>query len=332
MTTFVGLDIGGANLKATHPDGTAHIVPFPLWKQPAQLPSAIAALLDKMPTHDRLAVTMTGELCDCFETKRQGVLAILDAVEQSAHGKDLMIWRNDATFASLKEARQTPLAVAAANWLALATYAGRFASSGPVLLVDVGSTTTDIIPLQDGKPVPRGRNDVERLKCQELVYTGVKRTPVCALLSSAVMAELFATTLDVYLVLDDIADSDDNDTADGRPATKSHAMSRLARMLGGDSENCTEEEILSLARKTAAIQQAILRCALRRVQRSLSGPAKHVILSGCGEFLAQRALLHEGFDEENLIHLSKHLGPGLSAAACAHAVAVLAQEKLQHGA
>ena len=36
-------------------------------------------------------------------------------------------------------ARQTPLQVAAANWLALATYAGRFAPDGPALLLDIGS-------------------------------------------------------------------------------------------------------------------------------------------------------------------------------------------------
>jgi len=67
---------------------------------------------------------------------------------------------------------------AAANWLALATYAGRLAPRGPAVLLDVGSTTTDVIPLQDGTPVPRGRTDPERLESKELVYTGVRRTPL----------------------------------------------------------------------------------------------------------------------------------------------------------
>ena len=100
---------------------------------------------------------MTGELCDCFETKRQGVLAILDAVEavggrqagpRLAHRRPL---RRPCGGAA------EPLKAAAANWLALATFAGRFAPEGPALLIDVGSTTTDIVPLRDGRPVPHRR-------------------------------------------------------------------------------------------------------------------------------------------------------------------------------
>src|SRR5438046_1175169 len=71
--SVLGLDIGGANLKAVHADGSARTVRFPLWKQPADLPAALSALLASMPHSTRLAVTMTGELCDCFATKREGV-------------------------------------------------------------------------------------------------------------------------------------------------------------------------------------------------------------------------------------------------------------------
>src|SRR5262249_53239624 len=149
-----------------------------------------------------------------------------------AAGKPISVWRNDGRFVDLAVARQVPLQVAAANWLALATYAGRFAPSGPALLLDIGSTTTDVIPLHDGKPTPRGRTDPERLKCGELIYVGVRRTPLCALLGIEGAAEVFATTLDVALILDWIPENpDDCDTADGRPATKAAAHVRLARMM-----------------------------------------------------------------------------------------------------
>src|SRR5580765_5567900 len=143
----LGLDIGGANLKAAHSTGVARLEPFPLWKQPAALPEALEGLIKRMPAHDLLAVTMTGELCDCYESKREGVTAILDAVAAGAGGQPTRVWRTAGRLVDLETARATPLQTAAANWLALGTFAGRYAPNGPALVIDIGSTTTDIIPL-----------------------------------------------------------------------------------------------------------------------------------------------------------------------------------------
>src|SRR5207253_9300437 len=115
--------------------------------------------------------------------------------------------------------------------------------------LDIGSTTTDIVELWRGRPVPSAWTDMERLKCSELVYTGVRRTPLCAVLGTSVAAELFATTLDVYLTLGLIPeDADDGNTADGRPATKHWAHLRLARMLCGDGDTVADKETRALAR------------------------------------------------------------------------------------
>src|SRR6516225_6634290 len=129
----LGLDIGGANLKAAWyrtDDPAASIArnqPFALWKDPAGLPDILRACISSLPSAAILAVTMTGELCDCFESKRVGVLAILDAVQAVAGGKPVHVWCVDGRFRDLPGARATPLQAAAANWLALATFAGRFA-------------------------------------------------------------------------------------------------------------------------------------------------------------------------------------------------------------
>src|SRR5207248_2423845 len=109
MTSVLGLDIGGANLKAAHRDGTARLRPFALWKQPERLPAALRALLAEMPARDVLAVTMTGELCDCFATKRDGVHAILDAVEQVAGGTPVLVWTTAGRFTDTAAARRDPL-------------------------------------------------------------------------------------------------------------------------------------------------------------------------------------------------------------------------------
>jgi probable H4MPT-linked C1 transfer pathway protein len=324
MTTPVlGLDIGGANLKAAHTDGPVRSRPFALWKRPHDLAAVLRTLAADFPPADRVAVTMTGELCDCFATKRDGVRHILDAVAAVFAPSTACVFRTDGRFVRWEEAHADLLPCAAANWLALATFAGRHITHDPALLVDIGSTTSDLIPLSGGRPVASGGTDADRLKTGELVYTGVRRTPLCALLGAGGAAEFFATTHDIYLLLDAIPeDPADTDTADGRPATKDHAHARLARMLCGDRETITPSQTWALAKRLALIQQQLLDHAAHRIAAT-HGPPRMLILAGTGEFLARAALAH--FDGR-VVSLADRLGPERSAAACAYAVALLAAE------
>ncbi|MFN4259702.1 MAG: hydantoinase/oxoprolinase family protein [Gemmataceae bacterium] len=326
IVSVLGLDIGGANLKAAHVDGAARSLPFALWRHPEGLREALDRLLAEMPPFDMLAVTMTGELCDCFETKRQGVGYILDTVARLSAGKAVRVWQNEGRFTDVATARANPFRTASANWLALATFAGRFAPAGPALLLDIGSTTTDIIPLRDGQPIPTGRTDLERLASGELLYTGARRTPVCALLGTAGAAEWFATTLDVYLLLEDIAeDAADQDTADGRPATRCHAHDRLARMLCADRESLDCAAVRQLAERIAAQQLNDIAKACQRVAERGSAPPETLIFSGSGEFLAHRLLALGALARpKQVISWRERLGVEISSAACAYAVAVLA--------
>jgi probable H4MPT-linked C1 transfer pathway protein len=324
----LGLDVGGANMKAAHARGGARLRPFALWKDPAGLAGALRDLLRGWPPFDLLAVTMTGELCDCFDSKLQGVNAILDAVESAAGGVPVRVWGTDGGFADVAAARAAPLRAAAANWLALATWAGRHARSGPAILLDVGSTTTDVVPLLDGRPAPLGRTDPERLRARELVYLGARRTPVCAILGSEGAAELFATTLDVFLVLGEVAeDAADTNTADGRPATRAGAHARLARMLCADVETSTDEERLALAERVRDSLVSLLDSAVDAVAGRPPGLPGTFLLAGSGEFLARRVLSQwRGYSPSRVISVAELLGPEVSQAACAHAVAVLASE------
>jgi probable H4MPT-linked C1 transfer pathway protein len=344
MKRVLGLDIGGANLKLAHVNGMALVEPFALWTQPHNLAGALGVLVRQMPQFDALAVTMTGELCDCFPTRREGVLAILNAVEVVAAGSPIFIWWCEDRAAdrpgkleSLKGAlvtpervRQAPLGAAAVNWLAQATFVSRFAGSGPGLLIDIGSTTTDIIPLLGGRPAPVALTDSERLRSGELAYTGVRRTPVCALLRSGVAAELFATSLDVYLVLRDLPEDGATDTADGRPATRELAHARLARLVCADGETCSRVQTQRLAARAARAQKRLLGRALSRVLRRFVEPPRTVIVAGSGEFLARRVLREEMGLAPTTVSLAERLGPAVSSACCAFAVAVLAAEE-KHG-
>jgi probable H4MPT-linked C1 transfer pathway protein len=352
-----GLDVGGANLKMANAGGTARSMPFELWKHPGRLAAALEELVGLAPPFVELAVTMTGELCDCYSNKREGVLAILEAVERAAGGRPLRVWRNDGRFVDAVEARRTPYQVAAANWLALATWVGGLARSGAAVLLDIGSTTTDVIALRDGAPVPRGRTDPERLQTGELVYTGVRRTPLLAVLrrppwGPAVAAEWFATMRDAYLLTGDLPeDADDRGTADGRPATVACAHARLARMRCADQEELSLRDAKRLARQAAENQETEIFDALYEVAWQLDAYPGTIIVSGSGEFLARRVVrrydrvarvegkglqppsyrcrsrpLPPGTPRPRLVSLSARLGATCSSAACAYAVAVLAAE------
>jgi probable H4MPT-linked C1 transfer pathway protein len=326
--SVLALDIGGANLKAAHSDGGARSVPFALWRTPQSLPAALSDLLREWPPFELLAITMTGELCDCFATKREGVTAILDAVLLSGVKAPVRVWLNEGRLVDVPTALEHPLLAAAANWLALATFAARFVPLGPALILDVGSTTTDIIPLLDGRPIPVGRSDPERLHCGELVYTGVRRTPLCALLGGQAAAEFFATTFDAYLVLGQLPeDAADCDTADGRPATREYAEARLARMICADLETSTHAERHDIAVRAARRQVQMIVHALETVTRRLSAAPENVILSGSGEFLAEIAWRgQKSFPSSASISLGEMLGTDISRAACAYSLAVVASE------
>jgi hypothetical protein len=231
----------------------------------------------------------------------------------------------------LDEANEQYMSVAAANWHALATLTGREASHGTALLIDVGSTTTDIIPIAKGMPIAQGKTDPDRLRLGELVYTGVRRTPICALLGPEVAAEWFATTHDAYVRLGKLPPDETNRaTADGRPMTVVHAHARLARMLGGDPEITPPEATMRLAERAFTAQRKMIATGICRVIGRSSISPNAVCLSGSGEFLAREALsdaVATGLiNKMPVVSLAKRHGPALSEAACAHAVAALAME------
>jgi probable H4MPT-linked C1 transfer pathway protein len=330
----VGLDIGGANLKAATADGDVLSSPFEIWRTPDRLTDALTDLLAKLPAADALAVTMTAELADCFRTKAEGVDFVLAAAERVAGTRAVHVWSTEGRFVSPCEARRDPMRIAAANWHALATWgAQRFLPTGCGLLVDIGSTTTDIIPLRDGRPVATGLTDGDRLLSGELVYTGIRRTPLCAVASEIlfrgqpgrVAAELFATTLDVYLLLEDVAeDFTDYNTANGRPATRVEAWHRMARMLCRDGDEFSVQDAIVAARQFAAAQQTTIARVLNQVLTRLGSPPESVIVSGSGSFLARRVLESDSRTRgADIISLDAELAPAVAESACAFAVATL---------
>jgi probable H4MPT-linked C1 transfer pathway protein len=256
----------------------------------------------------------------------------------SMPGRRMVVWCTDGRFRSRAEVQHRPQLAAASNWLALAEVSARLepGQGRAGLLIDAGSTTIDLIPLFGGRAVPVGRTDTDRLATGELVYAGVRRTPVCAVLHAAriqgrrttVAAELFATTLDAYLTLGRIApDEADLATADGRPATIEHARARLARMVGADRDEFTPKDAAAFA---LAIHSALLSRLRRAAARVLAVSAitpQFAVVSGSGEFLAHE-LARRLFPNRSPVSLTKLWGQSASAVACARAVAILAREQV----
>jgi hypothetical protein len=277
---------------------------------------------------------MTGELCDSFSTKADGVRFILRAVDVAACGRPIAVYLVDGRMVSVDAAGNEPLLAAASNWHALARFACRFFAEQSGLIVDVGSTTADLLPIENGRVVARGATDTERLLSGELVYSGVRHTPLAALVrelpwrgrSCPVAADCFSTTADVYVLLGGLPEQEvSSATPDGRPLTRRFAQARLARMICAESSTFGESDALVAAEAVCSAQLAQIQDAAERVASKLEQPVECFLISGIGEFLARR-MIGENWPTGRIVSLARELGAEVSACAPAHALAVVAGE------
>src|SRR5690349_10888366 len=243
----LGWDIGGVNTKVALVEDQrvvrACARPFELQRAPDALVRILRELAEEVGPakagHYVLhSVTMTAELSQMFLTKREGVAFVIDAVAAAFPSTTARVFAVDGRFVSPDDARTRPLSVAAANWTATATLVARHHRDA--VLVDIGTTTADVIPILGGAVVARGRTDPERLASGELVYTGALRTPAEAIVSHVIVdgervgvsAEGFALAGDVHVWRGDLVSADYTvPTPDGRPATRQFAGERLARVI-----------------------------------------------------------------------------------------------------
>lgn len=334
---LIAFDVGGANLKAADGLGWTHAEPFALWREWRRLPETLARILDAAVPR-RVVAAMTGEIADCYATRAAGVAHIVESLVTAArvHEADVGIYLVDGRIVPPAAAIRTPLLAAASNWHALARLAAAHAPAPRSLLVDVGSTTTDVVALVDGVPVPLARDDAGRMRSGELVYTGIERTPLAAIvrvvphdgLPRPVAAERFADSRDAWLLLGGLPeDPADRDTADGGPATSAAARVRLARALLVEPEDLSPAAAVTAAERCATVQARRVAAALRRVAAGHGWRPDGVVLSGHGEALARRALART-WPAAPIVSLGDILGTSASRVAPAHAVALIARGML----
>ena len=351
MQQILGLDVGGANIKAADSAGRSISIPFALWKTPLQLSQCISERVletfDLDPFHrssknqDRtlcaIALTMTGELCDCFATKLDGVKSIINSVCNCFPTQQVFIYSTDGDFLSPESATCSPKKVAASNWHALAKYCTQLVDlpgNNPqdyAMLIDIGSTSTDIIPLNADHILALGKTDTTRIANHELVYTGALRSPVCAVSDRVVFRgsevslahEFFATKQDVCVVKEWLPEDDRFcETADGRPATIQNAKRRLARMLCAELNEIEDNELINIAGQLITQQLSMIQSAVAYQELRFGKPASQWIVSGSGGFLIEQLAIETG-GKISVVHLNEVLGEELSSSGPAYAVAKL---------
>lgn len=308
---LVGWDIGGAHLKAVALTDTGAIAdvrqyPCPLWLGLDRLESALSEAVSDLgiPPSCRHAVTMTGELADHFEDRTAGVQALIATMLRRFGAEGIMVFAGRAGF--LRADAVGPahaIDVASANWLASASLiANRLRQ--PALLVDIGSTTTDLIALAGGEVHSRGYTDYDRLRYDELIYTGVVRTSAMALADKLpfegewvnLMAEHFATTADIYRLTGELAEhTDQMPAADGGEKSVAGSERRLARLLGRDRDDGSPEQWRHLALCLRERQLSRIGSAVeRQFSRNLLPAESPLVGAGAGRFLARAVAARSG--------------------------------------
>lgn len=347
MVSVVGWDIGGANIKLAYlstynnmiEDVKVVIKYFPIWKRGKEkLGDALKSILSEheIDDVDLMVTTMTAELSDVYFSKREGVNHIITTMEDTFPDIQIKFLDVDGNLVRPAEAKRDPLRIAAANWYATGWIASKL--SDDCLVVDVGSTTTSIIPVINGKVAAKGKNDLEKLIIGELVYTGALRTNIAAITQYVpykestvqVSSEYFAQSGDVHLLLGNISKDDYTaDTPDGRGVSIDEAAARIARVICADLDLLSMEDILKIAKYVYGCQINQIVNGLNKLIENFnlnlkSYPAYTTGLGG--DFLAKPALQKAGF--KDIRRLSDYIGELPARATPAYALALMGVESI----
>jgi len=341
--TFTGWDIGGAHLKLANVSKAGRVdlvtqLPLPLWQGIHMLDNSLLEARKRLPPAPSIhAITTTAELVDIFTDRHSGVRIVAEHICDILGPENIRFYAGRSGWAGPDTAGRHARDIASANWHATAAYVAGIVVDG--ILLDIGSTTTDVILFYDGQVRYLGYTDYERLASGELVYTGIIRTPVMAVTDKApvagkwqpVTAELFATMADVYRLTGELNEQDDmQNTPDGGGKSLVDSARRLARMFGADLSGHGSLECWRIvATYLAEVQLDRINQSFQLVRSRLEGSINAVLVgAGAGRFLARKlALLHglEYVDFADLIDAPVQMKYPATMAAAAVSVAQLAR-------
>ena len=334
----VGWDIGGAHLKGARCEegrivATAQVA-APLRLGLERLAQSFAEAKTLVGSASRQVVTMTGELADTFSSRAEGVERLTAAALYELAPSRVMIYAGRAGFVAPSNAGNHVGDIASANWFASASLVSRLVGSS--LFMDMGSTTTDIVPIVNGAVAARGYTDAERLAKGELVYTGLVRSFLMATARQVPFAgiwtnlicENFSNMADVHRILSTLPDgADQMATADGRAKTIDASQARLARIIGCDSDDADSSAWIALAQYFAEAQiRSVTDGSMLVLSRGELSARAPVVGAGIGAGLLRevaRRLSRDYIDFDTLIDTSPDARSLVSSVAPAASVAIL---------
>lgn len=345
--SYTGWDIGGAHLKIASMNQQGELqrvkqYATPLWQGVEILESALPNTLNELAgKKSQHAITMTAELVDIFPNRDQGVTALLELCDRYIKEDFFLYSEKVGLIDPTRIAAQTQ-DIGSANWHASGKFVASQIDSG--LFIDIGSSTTDLLPFAKQELLNKGVNDFTRLRHDELVYTGVVRTPLMALAKRVpfagdeygVAAELFATTADVYRILGLLNEkSDIMQTADEGEKTTTASIKRLGRMIGADANMSDDVEAWhALATHFADQQMALLTDAFQRLIKIHNNLDKVIVAAGAGVFLIKQLATQFGYEViefNELVNCHESLNDSCNLCAPAVALAELNRRYIQTG-
>jgi probable H4MPT-linked C1 transfer pathway protein len=340
-THYFGWDIGGAHLKLAELNQNGQWVKIEQWSCPLwQGIEALDSLFNDIAQHkpvatSKHAITMTGELVDAFPHRQAGVEAILQSVEKHLPPAQSFIFASGGRWLNTETAKDAWQSVASMNWQATALLAAQQISEG--VIIDVGSTTTDIIPFQDEKILDSGETDQQRQLTGSLVYTGAIRTPLMAISHHAPVQgqmmrlanEWFATSGDIWRLKNELSSRAIQDpSADGQSWQEKDCQQRIARMLACDRNDIHENAWPEIVDWFANQQQQQIREALLGIIRRYHFRERPPIIGlGVGRFISQACAQELGHPYIDFADLCQNNRDAASYAPAA-ALALLAKQQL----
>lgn len=293
--TFLGIDIGGAHVKTVGLCEQKKIIfvsqdKVILWKN-TELLEKYFLKLNKLFGKIRCGITMTGELCDFFKSRKHGVDKIIKT-SKSLKFKTYFFTNKKENF--LRKSKFS--SIASMNWLATGKFLEKKIKDA--LIIDFGSTTTDLIFIKNYKIRNKFFSDFDRINNNELVYTGLTRTPTPFLSNLIVIgkkkynlaSEFFSNTGDLYRIKKLLPPGVDLlDSADGKSKSFTNSLRRLARNLCLDYKKNNTKILEIVAEKLIEIQMnKIFKESKKLIKKNISSKNIPLIVCGIGKKIIQK--------------------------------------------
>ncbi len=343
---ILGIDIGGANTKITklntNNSYTIDHIYFPMWMKNNELINLLSKYNNNNNKISKIALVTTAELADAYKTKKEGIENILNSVEEAFPNKEIYIFDVNGNFLTVEEGKKKYMDISASNWTATTEFIKKEFNLNDFLLIDMGSTTTDIIPVINGNIVAN-KTDLDRLINKELLYVGTLRTPVSFLTNEIIFkgiktnmsSEYFAITGDINIIMNKISENEYScDTPDGKPANKEHCKIRLSKVICSDLEQITNNEIENLAFQLYEKLINLIKYNISFVLKKYNN-INNIVITGLGEPILLDALKllnenkeYDGINNKyNIISIKDKYNKDISLATPSFAVAKLLSYK-----